>query len=133
MATVTHHVAHPRGRVWFDLVLGLMIAGGVAQVLQGAVAVAEGWAESPGGELFARFDLSTWGWIQVELGFALVAVTLIARRHPSWARRCGIPALAAAVGVNLLFLMVFPLTAIPLLALDLTLIWALAAPGGGRR
>jgi hypothetical protein len=133
MSAITHRIPQPRAHLWPGLVLRLVAVGGAAQVLQGGVAVADTWAHAPADGFLWRFDVTTWGWINVELGFALVATTLIGQRHHEWVRRCVIPALSAAAGANVIFMLPYPLTAMPLLALDMILLWALVTLRSWRR
>jgi hypothetical protein len=77
-----------------------------------------------------QFDVTTWGWIQLILGIvvALAGVGLLAGR--TWARVVGITLAVLSAIANFLFIPHHPFWALLVIALDIFVIWALAATAG---
>lgn len=75
------------------------------------------------------FDLTTWGWIHVILGAALVLVGVFLFQNAAWARISA----AALVMINMVTQMAalpaFPWWSIVMIALDAVILWALLAHG----
>jgi hypothetical protein len=80
-----------------------------------------------------QFDITTWGWIHLILGIvvALAGVGLLAGR--SWARVVGITLAVLSAIANFMFIPHYPFWALLVIALDVFVIWALAAHGGELR
>lgn len=112
-----------------------MMLSGPLSILMGASGIASD-------SLFAvsryayRFDLTAWGWIHILVGLALVIAGLGVVTNKTWGRGAG----AAAAGVSLItqfmFVPYYPLWAIPVMTLDLLIIFALTrfhagGDGGG--
>ena len=107
----------------------LMLSGPLS-ILMGASGIADD-------TLFAasqysyRFDLTAWGWIHLVVGVALVIAGLGIVTNKSWGRGAG----AAAAGVSLItqfmFVPYYPVWAIPVMTLDLLIIFALTRFHGG--
>jgi hypothetical protein len=76
-----------------------------------------------------QFDVTTWGWIQLILGIvvALAGVGLLAGR--TWARVVGITLAVLSAIANFMFIPHHPVWALLVIALDVFVIWALAAHG----
>ena len=80
-------------------------------------------------EYLFQFDITTWGWIHLILGIvvALAGVGLLAGR--TWARVVGITLAVLSAIANFTFIPHYPLWALLVIALDVFVIWALAAHG----
>jgi hypothetical protein len=71
------------------------------------------------------FDLTTWGWIHLLIGLALIAIGISLLLGQGWARVAGIVVAAVAALINFTWLPYSPLWAIVLIAIDILVIWAL--------
>ncbi|CAM3031723.1 hypothetical protein [Skermania piniformis] len=104
----------------------LIIVTGTVQALEGLSAiiddkmfvVADGYA--------FQLDTTTWGWLHLLFGVALVAVGAAIFSGQAWARMVGILLAALSVVANFLWLPYYPIWAILIIALDVFVIWALA-------
>jgi hypothetical protein len=76
-----------------------------------------------------KFDVTTWGWIHLILGIivALAGWGLLSGR--TWARVVGITLAVLSAIANFLWLPYYPLWSLLIIALDVLVIWALAAHG----
>ena len=107
----------------------MMIMLGVFQAIQGVVALFNDTFYAAGQKWVFQFDITTWGWIHLIVG-ALVAVAgFFVFRGAVWARAVGIGIAAISAVLNFMWLPYYPLWAILIIALDVFVIWALAAPG----
>ncbi|MFJ5260438.1 hypothetical protein ACIQAC_08160 [Streptomyces sp. NPDC088387] len=105
----------------------LMLCGGVLAVLQGIAAIADDDVYARVGTYVYELDLTGWGWIHVVLG-ALVAVTgWGVLSGASWARITGIVLAALSLVAQFLFLPYAPIWSVVMMAIDVFVIWALAA------
>ncbi len=71
------------------------------------------------------FDLTTWGWIHLILGLALVLVGICLLMGQGWAYIAGIVLAGLSAIVNFMWLPYSPLWAIIVIAIDVLVIWAL--------
>jgi hypothetical protein len=78
-------------------------------------------------------DLNTWGWFLVALGVLQFCAALAIWRGVSWARWFGVACAAANAILQTFFIPAYPILAMTLLALDITVIYGLLAYGGRRR
>ena len=108
----------------------LMIAGtlntlfGIAAIDQANVFVAD-----------ARYvfgDLSTWGWFLLALGVLQYFAAFAVWRGASWGRWFGVACASVNLILQMLWLLAFPILAMTIVALDLTVIYGLLAYGGRR-
>jgi hypothetical protein len=78
-------------------------------------------------------DLSVWGWVHLILGALLVitGVSLL-REAPGWARTLGAMLVALSVLVQMAWLPASPIWSLLMIALDVIVIYALAATWGDR-
>lgn len=112
----------------------LMLCGGILAVLQGIAAINDDDVYGRVGNYVYELDLTGWGWIHVILG-ALVAVTgWGVLKGMSWARFTGIFLVSLSLISQFLFLPYAPVWAVVMMAIDVFVIWSLAArqqtPGG---
>jgi hypothetical protein len=110
---------------------GASLFAGAVMMLSGPLSILMGASGIAGDNLFAasqyayRFDLTAWGWIHILAGPALVIAGLGVVSNQGWGRGAG----AAAAGISLItqfmFVPYYPLWAIPVMTLDLLIIFAL--------
>ncbi|MFB8777372.1 DUF7144 family membrane protein [Streptomyces broussonetiae] len=72
-----------------------------------------------------RFDLTAWGWIHIVVGLALVIAGAGIVTNKSWGRGAGAAAAAISLITQFMFVPYYPLWAIPVMTLDLLVIFAL--------
>ncbi|MEU0949308.1 hypothetical protein ABZ379_42570 [Streptomyces canus] len=110
---------------------GASLFAGSVMMLSGPLSILMGASGIATDNLFAasqyayRFNLTAWGWIHIVVGLALVIAGLGVVSNRSWGRGAG----AAAAGISLItqfmFVPYYPLWAIPVMTLDLLIIFAL--------
>ncbi|OWA05940.1 hypothetical protein B9W68_23070 [Streptomyces sp. CS227] len=103
-----------------------MIISGVLSVLQGVAGVARDALFGTPKHYEYRFDLTTWGWIHVAVGAALIIVGVAVLRAVSWGRQAGIGIAAMSLVTQFMFIPYYPLWAISIMTLDMIILWGLA-------
>ncbi|MFK0158256.1 hypothetical protein ACIQVL_18375 [Streptomyces sp. NPDC090499] len=102
----------------------MMMLSGPLSILMGASGIAQD-------TLFAasrysyRFDLTAWGWIHLVVGLALVIAGLGVLTDQGWGRGAGIAVAAISLITQFMFVPYYPLWAIPVMTLDLLILFAL--------
>ena len=105
----------------------VMIIGGAFQALEGLAAVVnDQWLVVRPEYIFA-FDLTVWGVIHLLVGLALLVIGISLLRGQTWARVAGMIVAVISAILNFVFLPFSPLWAIMIIAVDMLVIWALAA------
>ncbi|MDI5905716.1 MULTISPECIES: hypothetical protein [Streptomyces] len=109
---------------------GPSLFAGAALMLSGPLSILMGASGIADDSLFAasrysyRFDLTAGGWIHLVVGLALVIAGLGVVTNKSWGRGVGV-----AAGISLItqfmFVPYYPVWAIPVMTLDLLIIFAL--------
>jgi hypothetical protein len=79
-----------------------------------------------------QFDLTTWGWMHLVVGAVAVAVGLAILMGQSWAMVAGIIMATLSLLMQFLFIPWAPFWAMVIIAVDIFIIWALAARLGER-
>ena len=104
----------------------MLMMSGLAEALSGIAAlINDAFLVKVGGYVYA-FDSTTWGWIHLIFGAALIAVGAFILLGRSWAFVIGI-ILAAINGLlNFLWLPISPLWAVVMIAINVLVVWALA-------
>ncbi|MEH0422665.1 DUF7144 family membrane protein [Streptomyces sp. B21-083] len=133
MATTTprHHAetahAGAGGLVTFAAVL-LFIAG-VLDLFRGIMAIAEDdvYVNTP--NYVFKFDLTSWGWIQLVLGVIAMAVSAGLFSRATWARVLGVGIAGLLIIANFLSIPYYPFWSLTLIALYAFVIWALCVVG----
>jgi hypothetical protein len=107
----------------------MMILVGIFQGVAGLVALVNDNFYLATREYLFQFDITTWGWIHLILGIvvALAGVGLLAGR--TWARVVGITLAVLSAIANFMFIPHHPVWALLVIALDVFVVWALAAHG----
>ena len=115
---------------------GLIVFAGVAMVMIGAfhafmglVALFNDDFYVAGQKWIFEFDLTTWGWIHLIGGIAVVAAGFFVFAGAVWARPVGIAVAAISALLNFMWLPYYPLWTIIIIALDVLVIWALSVHG----
>jgi len=107
----------------------MMIMAGIFQALYGLVAIVNDTFYVTTPNYTFQFDTTTWGWIHL-IGGVIVGLAgwaLFSGR--AWARVVGIILAVLSAVANFLWLPYYPLWSLTVIALDVFVIWALAAHG----
>jgi len=111
----------------------MMIMVGVFDALQGLIGIFQNEFYVATRNYLFKLDATTWGWIHLILGvlIAFAGWGLLSGR--TWARVVGITLAVISAITNFLWIPYYPFWAILIIALDVFVIWALAAHGGELR
>jgi len=107
----------------------MMILMGVFHVYMGIVAIAESEFYITAPDYILSVDASTWGWIHLIAGVIVVIAGFAVFSGQAWARGVGIAVAAVSAMLNFAFIPYYPIWALLVIALDVVIIWALAARG----
>jgi hypothetical protein len=115
------------GGVVFAAVMLIMI--GVFQALQGLAAIFKDSFFVVLPNYYVEVDVTTWGWIHFILGIVVVLAGFGVLAGATWARVVGITVAVLSAIANFLFIPYYPVWSLLIIALDVFVIWALAAHG----
>ncbi len=107
----------------------MMIMTGVFQGLQGLAAILKDSFFVVLRDYYVEVDVTTWGWIHFGLGIAVVLAGFGVLSGATWARVIGITVAVLSGIANFLFIPYYPFWSLLIIALDVFVIWALAAHG----
>jgi hypothetical protein len=107
----------------------MMIMSGVWQALQGLIAIFENELYLTTRNYLFEFDATAWGWFHLVLGLVVAGVGWGILSGRTWARVLGIGLVAFSATANFLFIPYYPFWSILIIAVDVLVIWALAAHG----
>jgi hypothetical protein len=108
----------------------MMIMTGVFQALEGLIAIFQNEFYVATRNYLFQFDATTWGWIHLVLGLVVAFAGWGLLSGQTWARVVGITLAAISATANFLFIPYYPFWSILIVAVDIFVIWALAAHGG---
>jgi hypothetical protein len=111
----------------------MMIMVGVWQALAGLIAIFENEFYVQTRNYLFEFDATTWGWIHLVWGVIVALAGFGLMAGQTWARVIGIFLALLSAIANFLFIPYYPFWALTIIALDVFVIWALAAHGGEMR
>lgn len=103
----------------------LMMLSGPLSILVGASGIAEDNLFAASTRYAYRFDLTTWGVIHLVIGVALVVAGLAILTNRSWGRGAGVAVAGISLITQFMFVPYYPAWAIPVMALDLIILFAL--------
>jgi hypothetical protein len=117
--------------VGFILFAGIMmVMAGFFQAFSGLVALFENEFYLATRNYLFQFDATSWGWIHLLLGIVVAAAGFAVMAGRTWGRVVGITLAMLSALANFAFIPYYPFWAITIIALDIFVIWALAAHGG---
>jgi hypothetical protein len=108
----------------------MMIMVGIWEALEGLVAIFENEFYVATRNYLFQFDATTWGWIHLLLGIVVAAAGFAVMAGRTWGRVVGITLAMLSALANFAFIPYYPFWALTVIALDIFVIWALAAHGG---
>ena len=116
------------------LAIGVTIFAAAMLIMSGGSQFFLGLAALFGGDVFVRvggyifaFDTTVWGWIHLLLGVIFVVVGVFLLLGKSWATWTAIGLVILNGLLNFLWLPIYPLWGVVLIAIDVTIVWALAS------
>jgi hypothetical protein len=116
------------GLVLFAAIMMFLV--GVFQAFTGLVAIFNDEFYVATEEYLLKFDQTTWGWVHLILGLVVAGAGVGLLSGRTWARGVAI-AVALVSAITLFgFIPYYPLWALLIIALDIAVIWAVAAHGG---
>ncbi|MCQ4042266.1 hypothetical protein ACFOSC_24175 [Streptantibioticus rubrisoli] len=98
---------------------------GPLSILMGASGIAQDTLFSASSPYEYRFDLTTWGVIHLVVGVALVIAGLGVLTKQSWGRGAGATMAGISLITQFMFVPYYPAWAIPVMTLDLVIVFAL--------
>ena len=107
----------------------MMIMAGGFQALTGLVGVFENEFYVETRNYLVKFDATTWGWIHLLLGLLVFFAGFAVMSGKTWGRTIGIILAVLSALTNFAFLPYYPFWAMTIIALDVFIVWALAAHG----
>jgi len=107
----------------------MMIMAGIFQAFAGLVAIFENEFYVATRNYLFQFDATTWGWIHLILGVVVALAGWGVLAGQTWARVVGITLAVLSAVANFLFIPYYPFWSLTVIALDVFVIWALAAHG----
>ncbi|MFF7311674.1 hypothetical protein [Streptomyces sp. NPDC008137] len=128
MTTTTHHrsrtaQASAGGLVTFAAVL--LFVAGLLDLFRGIMAIADDDVYVSTPNYIFKFDLTSWGWIQLVLGVIAMGVSAGLFSRALWARVVGVGIAGLLVIANFLSIPYYPVWSLTLIALYAFVIWAL--------
>ncbi|MFE6664538.1 hypothetical protein ACFVFH_13410 [Streptomyces sp. NPDC057697] len=102
----------------------LMLSGPLS-ILMGAAGIAQDTLFSASSGYAYRFGLTAWGVIHLVVGVGLVVAGLGVLGNRSWGRGAGAVAAGVSLITQFMFVPYYPAWAIPMMALDLMIVFAL--------
>ena len=104
----------------------MLVITGVLQIFTAVMALAHDRIYEGTPQYLFAFDLTVWGWLLLLAGILSMAAGFGALRAQTWARAVGIATAAFSTLVQFLFIPHYPVWSILVIAVDVTIIWALA-------
>lgn len=114
---------------WATFAGVMLIIIGLFDIIQGIVALANDEFFVVTQEWVFKFDITTWGWIQIILGVVLLASGIGIFSGNVAARTVGVIAAGLAAIANFAWLPYYPVWSIIVIAVCIAIIWSLTAHG----
>jgi hypothetical protein len=110
----------------------MMMLTGTLQALTGLDALFEDESYVTTPNYLSGFNVTAWGWIHLITGIVVAVAGFAVLSSATWARVVGIIVAVLSAIANFLFIPYYPFWSLLIIALDVLVIWALAAYGGRR-
>ncbi len=107
----------------------MMIMAGGFQALAGLVAIFQNEFFVSTRNYIVKFDATSWGWIHLLIGLMVLFAGFAVMSGKTWGRVVGITLAVLSALSNFAFSPYYPLWALTIVAIDVLIIWALAAHG----
>jgi hypothetical protein len=117
------------GGGWVFFAAIMMVIGGILGAIQGLSAIIKSGFYAVPPNYFISFNAKGWGWTHLILGAVVCLAGFALFRGAMWARILGIILAGLSLIANFTFIPVYPFWAMLIIAIDVLVIWALAAHG----
>jgi hypothetical protein len=107
----------------------MMIMAGCFQAFIGLIAIFENEFYVATRNYLFELDATTWGWIHLLMGVIVGLAGMALLAGQTWGRVVGIILAVLSAIANFLFIPYYPVWSLLIIALDVFVIWALAAHG----
>ncbi|QBR91529.1 DUF7144 family membrane protein [Nocardioides euryhalodurans] len=107
----------------------MMIMSGAWQAMAGLVALFENEFYVSTRNYLFEFDATAWGWVHLIVGLIVLFAGAAVLSGQTWGRVVGITLAVVSAIVNFAFIPYYPWWSMLIIALDIFVIWALAAHG----
>ncbi|WP_128428186.1 DUF7144 family membrane protein [Streptomyces cyaneus] len=125
-ATPQHRAGTQVAATGLTLFAGVMLfISGVLDIFRGIMAIAEDDVYVSTPNYLFKFDLTSWGWINLAFGAIAVIVSFGLFTAKTWARVVGVGIAALLLIANFLSIPYYPVWSLTLIALYAFTIWAL--------
>jgi hypothetical protein len=111
----------------------MMILSGIFQAIAGLVAILENEVYVVAPNYLFEFDVTAWGWLHLVVGVVVALAGLAVLSGQTWGRVVGITLAMLSAIANFAFIPYYPFWSLLIIALDIFVIWALAARAGDLR
>ena len=118
------------------LAVGFTVFAGVMMIMAGGFQAITGLVASCENEFYVstrtyilQFDVTTWGWIHLLVGLLILFAGFAVLSGQTWGRVIGIILAGVSALANFAFIPYYPVWSLVIIALDVFVIWALAAHG----
>ena len=114
---------------WTTFAGVMMIIIGVFHAIAGLSGIIkdEFYAVTP--NYLLKFDSTTWGWIHLIGGLIVLFAGFSVFKGSVWARTVGVFIAAVSAIVSFAWIPIYPIWSLIIIAIDVTVIWALTAHG----
>ena len=120
-------------RAWMNgytvFAVAIMLVLGVWQVLAGLTAVVRDGLYATAATYTFAFSTTAWGWLVVLLGLLIAGTGIAVLSGRTWGDTAAIALACLTMVVNFLLIPLYPVWSLSIIALGVTLIWALTTPG----
>ena len=117
------------GAGWVFFAAIMLVIGGILGAIQGLSAIIKSGYYTIPPNYFISVNAKGWGWTHLILGLVVVLAGFALLRGAMWARVLGIILAGLSLIANFAFIPVYPFWAMLIIAVDVLVIWALAAHG----
>jgi hypothetical protein len=114
---------------WISFAGAMLVMVGIFQAIAGIVAIADDEFFVVGRDWTFKLDTTAWGWIHLGLGVILVLAGIGVFSGNVLARTIGVGVALLSAVANFLWLPYYPVWSIVMIAVDISIIWALTAHG----
>ncbi|MEU4649501.1 DUF7144 family membrane protein [Nocardia fluminea] len=126
MATPSHPVRQGLAAGITMLAVIMLLVAGTSSILRGISGVTKDEIFLIPSEYSYQLDVTGWGWIHLAIGVLLVAVAIGMMLTATWARIFAYGLAAVSIVANFASLPYYPWWSVIIIAIDLTVIWAVS-------
>jgi hypothetical protein len=117
------------GTGWVFFAAIMMIVLGIFGIFEGLAAIVKSGFYHVPPNYYISINAKGWGWIHLIISIIVVLAGFALLQGATWARVVGIILASLSAIANFLFIPVYPIWSLLIIAIDIVVIWALAAHG----